>query len=121
MGAGRGDRRRKERQPPEEAAPEKRPRERLVGELAGGLCRKERVDVPGRDAEFGEDLCRVLADPGQHQAGAVGWRGAAADERADLLEVAPVGGLVADHPAELPVHRVIEDGAAEVVAAGRLS
>src|SRR6516225_624010 len=62
---------------PGRSAPEKRPRERLVGELAGGLCREERVDVPGGDAEFGEDLGRVLADPGQHQAGAVGWLGAA--------------------------------------------
>ena len=58
----------------------------------------------------------MLPDAGQHQARpAVGVR-PAAQERADLLEVAPVGGLVGHDPTELAVHRVVEDPAPERVA-----
>jgi len=61
----------------------------------------------------------VLADSGEHQPRTAD-RGPASQQGADLLEVAPVGGLVRRHPAELAVHRIVEDGAAEAVPVQRL-
>jgi hypothetical protein len=65
----------------------------------------------------------VLADAREHQPGTAAsqrLRGSAAQQRADLLEVAPVGGLVRHHPAELAVHRIVEDGTTEAVPVHRL-
>ena len=65
----------------------------------------------------------MLADAGEHQPGTAaghGLGGSAAQQGADLLEVAPVGGLVGHHPAQLAVHRIVQDGAAETVAVQRL-
>ncbi len=65
----------------------------------------------------------MLADAWERQPGTAagqGLRGSASQQRADLLEVAPVGGLVRHHPAELAVHRIVEDGTPEAVAVQRL-
>jgi hypothetical protein len=62
----------------------------------------------------------VLADSREHQPRTVG-HGPASQQRADLLEVAPVGGLVRHHPPELAVHRIIEDGTPEAVPVQRLN
>jgi hypothetical protein len=51
----------------------------------------------------------VLADAGQHQRRAAGHRRPASQQRADLLEVAPVGGVVLDDPPELVLNAPPDD------------
>ena len=58
--------------------------------------------------------------PGNVGGGARPGDGTGAQERPDLLEVTPVGGLVGRHPTQLAVDRVVEDAAAELVAVERV-
>src|SRR6516162_1761236 len=65
-----------------------------------------------------EHLRGVLAEAWDGRAGARGRRGSGAGREARLLSQSPVAPLIADHTAELPVDRVVEEAGREAFPVG---
>ena len=108
------------------------PLPRHVGRRVGGPRRRNRLSPGGRPWRRAGRRCRRPRTRGRTRTstvcspmpGSIARRPGAAgrpapQQRADLLEVAPVGRLVLGDPPELPVDRVVEDALAEPVAVHR--